>query len=315
VHSRSNRAKAPFISVNCAAIPENLLESELFGHEKGAFTGAVARRIGKFEEATGGTLLLDEISEMTLRMQGLLLRFLETGEIQRIGDPRPAVWRDVRTVAATNVELEEAIAAGRFRRDLYYRLNVLRISVPPLRHRREDIPLLLDEFLSRAAAANEVPQPRVSPAALQILQEYDWPGNVREVRNIAERLVVCAATDPIEIDDLPVEVLRRLQGPAAIPRASFPADVMFERVVARRESFWAVVYDRFMAHDITRQDVRDIVRLGLERTHGSEALLSDLFGIEPADVRAFQSFLLKCRGPVPVGRAKLTARATAAAAI
>ncbi|MBI5155583.1 sigma-54-dependent Fis family transcriptional regulator, partial [Candidatus Poribacteria bacterium] len=180
VHQVSPRAKKPFVAVHCAALPETLLESELFGHERGAFTGAVARRPGRFEIAHGGTLFLDEVGEIPLSMQVKLLRVIEQREITRVGG-NDSVKVDVRLVVATNRELEEEVAEGRFREDLYYRLKVVQVTMPPLRHRRGDIPLLSSHFLSDFARENGRPLPALSKEAIEALQAYHWPGNVREL--------------------------------------------------------------------------------------------------------------------------------------
>jgi DNA-binding NtrC family response regulator len=182
--------------LNCAAIPENLLESELFGHEKGAFTGAVARRIGKFEEATGGTLFLDEISEMDINLQAKLLRAIQEKEIDRIGSNKP-IKVDIRLVATTNRDLEKEVKAGTFRQDLYYRLNVINLILPPLRERKNDIPRLSEFFIKRYADANGVPVRPLSEAALDKLLNYAWPGNIRELENVMHRAVLVARGDKI----------------------------------------------------------------------------------------------------------------------
>ena len=187
-----------FAPVNCAGLPETLLESELFGHVKGSFTGAYRDKPGKLESAHMGTVFLDEIGEMTLRMQGLLLRFLETGEIQRVGADGGARHVNVRVIGATHRNLREMIAQGTFREDLYYRLNVIQIVVPPLRERREDIPELVTHFLNQFVAANRSPITGVSPEAMKALVAYSWPGNVRELENLIERMVVAVQHDTID---------------------------------------------------------------------------------------------------------------------
>ncbi len=192
LHQQSPRAKQPFIEVNCAAIPSELIESELFGHMKGSFTGAVQDRAGKFEQADGGTLFLDEIGDMSPSAQAKVLRVLQEGEVTRIGGAKSRKV-DVRVLAATNKRLEEEIAAGRFREDLYYRLNVVPMTVPPLRERREDIPMLVEHFLQRVAKESGLPARQVDDAAMQRLAALDWPGNVRELRNTVERLLILAA--------------------------------------------------------------------------------------------------------------------------
>jgi DNA-binding NtrC family response regulator len=199
IHDKSKRAEQPFISVNCAAIPENLLESELFGHEKGAFTGAVARRIGKFEEADGGTLLLDEISEMDIRLQAKLLRALQEKQIDRVGGSKP-IDVNLRVVATSNRDLAAEVAKGNFREDLLYRLNVLHLKLPPLRERRADIPPLCEHFVAKYAEANGVEARPLATAAMDLLTAHSWKGNVRELENTMHRAVLLASGDEIDVD-------------------------------------------------------------------------------------------------------------------
>ena len=205
IHQLSPRSHKPFICVNCGALPEGLLESELFGHERGAFTGAVARRIGRFELADGGTLLLDEISEISPALQVKLLRVLEEEEFERVGGAN-TLSVDVRVIATTNRDLHAAVAEGTFRNDLFYRLNVVPIHLPPLRERNVDIKHLLDHFLSQFAGQNGRAIPRVTPEALRLLTRYSWPGNVREVKNLIQRLLILCPSDEIEVADLPIEI-------------------------------------------------------------------------------------------------------------
>ncbi|MBI4012065.1 MAG: sigma-54-dependent Fis family transcriptional regulator [Candidatus Rokubacteria bacterium] len=202
VHALSVRRDRPFVEVNCAAIPDELIESELFGHEKGAFTGAVARRRGKFELADGGTLFLDEIGDMSLRTQAKVLRALEEQTVERIGGHEP-IRVDVRVIAASNQSLSDLIAQGRFREDLFYRLNVIPIEVPALRRRKEDIPLLVDHFFKTFSAEYGKRPKTLSGDAMVHVMAYDWPGNVRELRNMVERLVIMTAGDTITPEDLP----------------------------------------------------------------------------------------------------------------
>jgi DNA-binding NtrC family response regulator len=204
IHERSARAQGPFIGVNCAAIPETILEAELFGHERGAFTGAVARREGRFAKAAGGTLFLDEIAELSPSVQVKLLRVLQEGEYEPVGGDTQRA--DVRIVAATNRDLRAEVASGRFREDLFYRLNVIAVTAPPLRSRKEDIPLLVDHFLGAYCAKNG--RPRLEPAreVSHALLDYSWPGNVRELENVIERAVVLCRGDVLGIDDLPEHV-------------------------------------------------------------------------------------------------------------
>jgi len=202
IHLQSQRRDKPFIEVNCAAIPEELIESELFGHEKGAFTGATAQRRGKFDMAHEGTLFLDEIGDMSLKTQAKVLRILQERKFERVGGNR-TIEVDVRVIAATNKDLEQEIRDGRFREDLFYRLNVLPLTVPPLRERREDIPLLVDHFLRFFCHQEARATKQVSPEALAIFQDYPWPGNVRELKNIVERLVIMVPGETITPERLP----------------------------------------------------------------------------------------------------------------
>ncbi len=206
------RCEMSFIAINCAAIPENLLESELFGHEKGAFTGAAAQRIGKFEQSDGGTIFLDEIGDMTLPTQTKILRVLQSGTFERVGGNQ-AVKTDVRIIAATNKPLEEAVAARQFREDLFYRLNVVRIQIPPLRARKEDVRLLVNYFLGKFAQVQKRAPKSISPDALAALEAYQWPGNVRELEHLVQRAIVVTKGDAILLADLPAEVISRAGAP------------------------------------------------------------------------------------------------------
>jgi len=208
IHYASPRAGAPLVSVNCAALPETLLESELFGHEKGAFTGAVAARKGRFELADGGSLFLDEIGDLPLHLQVKLLRVLQEREFERVGSSRP-VSVDVRLLAATHRDLEGLVRAGRFRDDLYYRINVVSISLPPLRERREDIPLLLDHFVEKFSRRNGKRISGLTRDAREALLRYDYPGNVRELENLVERAVILTRDEVIGLEDLPLGVKER----------------------------------------------------------------------------------------------------------
>ena len=211
IHRLSPRKEGPFVEVNCAAIPSELIESELFGHIKGSFTGAVSDRAGKFEQADGGTLFLDEIGDMSLAAQAKVLRALEEGVVSRVGGAKP-VRVDVRVVAATNKKLEDEIAGGAFREDLFYRLNVVPIVLPPLRERRDDIPMLVKHFTDRTARADGLPPRSFSPEAVARLQDLPWPGNVRELRNTVERLLILSASDPIRREDVDQLVAGRPEG-------------------------------------------------------------------------------------------------------
>jgi len=208
IHNNSKRSSQPFVQVNCAAIPEELIESELFGHEKGAFTGAIADTRGKFQQANGGTLLLDEIGDMSLQTQSKVLRVLEEQQFTRVGG-RDAITVDVRVIAATNKDLSLEVQEERFRADLFYRLNVVPIYVPPLRERVEDIPLLATYFLTRFCQENGKREKKISQEAMNVLRSYGWPGNVRELKNLIERLVIMIPADAIKASDLPGNLMEQ----------------------------------------------------------------------------------------------------------
>jgi DNA-binding NtrC family response regulator len=219
IHYNGPRRDAPFVDVNCAAIPETLLESELFGHEKGAFTDATTTKPGLFEVASGGTLFLDEIGHLPLQLQGKLLRALEERSIRRVGGTR-TIPVDVRIIAATHVDLATAVSRGEFRQDLYYRLNVVPLSLPPLRDRREDILPLAREFLSRFSREYGLPQPRLTPATERALAAHPWPGNVRELRNVIERAVLLHRGEALDPSDVAPQMATATSAEAPIP---FPA--------------------------------------------------------------------------------------------
>jgi DNA-binding NtrC family response regulator len=218
IHEESARAAAPFVAVSCAALPETLIESELFGHEKGAFTNATQAKKGRFELADGGTLFLDEIGELIAAVQVKLLRVLQGRAFERLGSTK-TINVDIRLIAASNRDLEQEVAAGRFRQDLYYRLNVVPLTLPPMRERRDDIPLLAAHFATKAAEKHARPQPELSAALYEALTEYDWPGNVRELENVIERLVVLTTGPRLGTEHLPEKMQR-----AVLPEAGAPAD-------------------------------------------------------------------------------------------
>lgn len=293
IHARSSRQAQPFVAINCAGIPETLLESELFGHARGSFTGAVHDRVGLLETANHGTVFLDEIGEMSLRMQALLLRFLETGEIQRVGSERSETHLDVRIIAATNRHLLQRVDAHEFRLDLFYRLNVLELHTPALRDRPEDIPALLEYFLSHYSNKYSMPAPTLTSEALRELSGGVWPGNVRELRNVAERLVVGRYGRPITAGDLPREVQRTAVAGRAAVAATDAATQLFGRMVGGGESFWAAVYEPYMARDLTRGQVRAMICLGLKETRGSYKILLRLFNMEARHYKRLMNFLRK----------------------
>jgi len=206
IHRNSLRSRERFVQVNCAAIPEELIESELFGHEKGSFTGATEKQIGKFEQADRGTIFLDEVGDMSLKTQAKVLRVLQEGEVERVGSAR-TIRVDVRVIAATNKDLEREIEKGNFREDLFFRLSVIPISVPPLRERVEDIPILVQHFLDALARENNFRRRRIAPQAMEALQRQRWKGNIRELRNTVERCIIMTTGDTIDLADLP-EALR-----------------------------------------------------------------------------------------------------------
>jgi transcriptional regulator with PAS, ATPase and Fis domain len=288
IHVSSKRARGPFIAVNCAGLTETLLESELFGHVKGSFTGAYRDKRGKLQMAHGGTLFLDEVGEMSLRMQALLLRFLETGEIQSVGAHEETAHVDVRVIAATNRNLPERVAAGEFREDLLYRLRVIHIHVPPLRDRRDDIPLLVSHLLKRAERPMEV-----SEDAMELLQRYRWPGNIRELQNVIEQAMWFADREMIDVGHLPPTV--RTAGDALLPqreRRRQTADDLYDALVSGGYSFWEHIHPIFLSRDITRHDVRELVVRGLRTTQGNYRALLRLFAIPAHDYKRFHNFLM-----------------------
>ena len=266
IHTASRRANGPFVALNCAAIPENLLESELFGHEKGAFSGAVARRIGKFESANGGTLLLDEIGEMDVHLQSKLLRALQEREIERLGGGQP-VKIDVRILAATNRDLAAEAASGRFREDLYFRLNVIRLHLPPLRDRKQDIAALADHFAHKFADLNGLPYRRLTADAYRLLETHVWRGNVRELENCLHRAVLLAGGDVIDAAAIDLGV------PQAVPAgAAAPVAVAGGALVGRR----------------VEEVERDLILQTLSHTLGNRTHAATMLGIS---IRALRNKL------------------------
>jgi DNA-binding NtrC family response regulator len=296
IHASSPRASMPFAPVNCACLPDSQLEAELFGRVEGSFRSAYREnrdRPGKLESARNGTVFFAEIGEMTLRLQGLLLRFLETNDLRTVGAAGRRIA--VRVIAATHRSLRDLVPQGTFREDLYLGLSVVQIVVPPLRERRDDIPVLLEHFLRQFVIANRSPITGLSPEAMAVLMAYAWPGNVRELANMVERLVVSVTQSTIDVDHLPSEI--RLQGNVALrpkrERRRTIADDLYERLVEQRESFWATVYPMYMGREITRVHVRDIVGRGLEEARGNYRILARLFNMESRDYKRFLNFLRK----------------------
>jgi len=292
IHTLSPRRAKPFVAINCAGIPETLLESEMFGHVKGSFTGAYRDKSGKLEMAADGTVLLDEIGEMTVRMQGLLLRFLETGELQKVGADRAVGRVDVRVMAATHRNLRDMVTRGEFREDLFYRINVIHLVVPPLRERRADIPPMVADFLKRFTPREGEPERVVSPEALAMLTEYRWPGNVRQLENVIERLLVVNRSPVVRVEDLPVEIRAPHVAAAAEPGDKV-ADHLYQRLTTSDQSFWTMVYPLFMQREITRTNMRGIVQRGLEEARGNYRIVLRLFNMEPTEYKKFLNFLRK----------------------
>ena len=275
IYSHSERSRQPFLAINCAAIPENLLESELFGHEKGAFTGAQSQRIGKFEQCDGGTLFLDEIGDMTAQTQTKILRVLQDGTFERVGGNAP-VKANVRVIAATNKQLEQAVSDGEFREDLFYRLNVVRIQLPSLRERPGDIPALVNYFLAKNSP--NPPQPRtIQPEALTRLQAHTWPGNVRELENAVQRALVLAKGDAILPEDLPPEVS---QSPTEVVTGSVEGEDLAG--LAARLFRWARAHPNLK---IIPAVERELIINALKETGGNQVQAAKLLGITRATLR------------------------------
>jgi len=283
IYHHSNRSQQPFLAVNCAAIPEQLLESELFGHERGAFTGATMQRIGKFEQCNRGTLFLDEIGDMTPATQTKILRVLQSGTFERVGGNQP-IKVDVRIIAATNKPLEQAVAARQFREDLFYRLNVVRIHIPPLRERREDIRLLVNYFLTKFAKDQPGPPRSVAPGVLKALEKYHWPGNVRELENIVQRALVMSKGEAILLTDLPAEVSGQsgsgTSGPIPMPVGEAGTGDVTN--LARQLFQWA---RREPKMKIIPAVERELVIQALKETDGNQVHAAKLLGITRATLR------------------------------
>lgn len=316
VHAQSLRRNRSFVAVNCAGIPETLLVSELFGHIRGSFTGAYRDRIGLVRQADHGTLFLDELGEMSLSMQAMLLRFAEAGEIQPVGSDAPVGKTDVRLITATNRHLPERIAEGTFREDLYYRLNVIQIRIPPLCERGSDILILFRFYLQQASVAHQLPVPDLSPCAEEVLLHYSWPGNVRELKNVTERLVLRDTRHLIVARDLPAELhegttvtqpgtaedadtLPSVQGPTASTAAI--VDRLWEQLAAGHD-FWNVVHRPFRVHELTRGDLVALIDRGLQHTLGSYRALLAVFNLPPSDYKRFHAFLYQQKCNLPVRR-------------
>jgi two-component system nitrogen regulation response regulator GlnG len=282
IHYNSRRLARPFVAVNCAAIPRDLLESELFGHEKGAFTGASALRRGKFELAEGGTLFLDEIGDMDLGLQAKILRVLQERQFERVGGERQ-LSADVRVIAATNQDLETAVAQKAFREDLYYRLNVVAINLPPLRERSEDIPLLVNHFLHLFAEEQGQEPKTVSPEALEWMLAYSWPGNVRELENAVKRACVLSATSLILPEHLPAPVARAAEVGAAGGGSSFER-MLHQGIGADLQRLKQEKDGQIYSHFLAALE-RPLLLHVLERTGGNQLRAAELLGINRNTLR------------------------------
>jgi anaerobic nitric oxide reductase transcription regulator len=294
IHLQGVRANQQFLAINCAGVPDSLLESELFGHVRGSFTDAYRDKPGLAVLADRGTLFLDELGEMSPRMQGVLLRFLETGEIHRLGADRIEQKVNVRVIAATNRNLRERVASGDFREDLYYRLNVAQVFVPPLRERGQDILLLFTHYFDRYCRTQGIATPTLSVGVVELLLTYAWPGNVRELKNVAERIAVRHPAEAIQIEMLPREMQ---PGVEAAPKAGIaaPAPSVADRawtdMIVHGASFWTAVHAPFMERELTKSDVRDVIKRGLQQTQGSYRKLVELFHLKASDYKRLLAFL------------------------
>ena len=288
IHAHSPRAARPMIAVNCAGLTETLLESELFGHVRGSFTDAHRDKQGKLQLAHKGTIFLDEVGEMSLRMQALLLRFLENGEVHPVGSDSTCATVDVRVIAATNRDLRAQITAGHFREDLFYRLNVVHLQVAPLRERREDIRPIIEAISAEAGRPVHF-----TPQAIAALEKHRWSGNVRELQNVLDQMMWMRGGDVLGVEDLPAQI--RPVTPE-LPRRTRErrrqtADDLFEALKDGRMRFWDDVYRLFMERDLTRHDLRELVRRGLTASAGNYREMLFLFGIPAADYKKLLNFL------------------------
>jgi nitrogen regulation protein NR(I) len=281
IYHHSERSTQPFLAVNCAAIPENLLESELFGHERGAFTGATLQRIGKFEQCNKGTIFLDEIGDMTPPTQTKILRVLQNGTFERVGGNQP-IQVDVRVIAATNKPLEAAVAARQFREDLFYRLNVVRIHIPPLRDRRDDIPLLVNYFLKKLAREQQRAPKSITASVIKALEKYHWPGNVRELENAIRRAHVMAKSDAILLSDLPPEISGGSATASPVTSFSVDASGTDAAALARQLFHWA---KRDPKLKIIPAVERELVIQALKETNDNQVHAAKLLGITRATLR------------------------------
>ena len=322
IHGHSERASRPFVAVNCSGIPETLLASELFGHARGSFTGAYRDQIGLVRRADRGTLFLDELGEMSMAMQAALLRFTETGEVQPVGAEGPVGRADTRLITATNRDLHARMQEGLFREDLFYRLNVIQIWIPPVRDRGSDVLLLFKHHLSGFSTVHRLPCPDLAPDAEELLMEYQWPGNVRELRNVAERMVLRDSTQPVTAASLrDLRVNRRVSPPVVVGRpqtetrrvqgglSSEELDSaqrgrtvqhLWDRLMSGGD-FWTVVQQPFRAREVTRSELAALIHCGLRHTRGSYRALVNAFNLPESDYKRFHAFLYQQNCNLPVG--------------
>jgi two-component system response regulator AtoC len=288
IHAHSPRAHAPFVALNCAGLADTLLESELFGHVRGSFTGAHRDKPGKLQVAHKGTVFLDEIGEMSPRMQALMLRFLENGEVQPVGSESIVSRADVRVIAATNRDLPRMVQDGQFREDLLYRIKVAHLHIPPLRERPNDIVGLVERSVGRSGISCTF-----TAEALEVLQRYPWPGNVRELQNVIEQVMSLTGGDIVNVDDLPPSLVHEALGrvmPSRERRRQI-ADDLYDALVSGEYDFWNHVQTLFLNRDLTRHDLREVVRRGLRTTGGSYRALLPLFHIDGTEYKRFLNFL------------------------
>jgi DNA-binding NtrC family response regulator len=287
LHAQSPRVNEPFIAISCASLSDTLLESELFGHEKGSFAGAVETRIGRLRQAHHGTVFLDEIAEMSLRVQALLLRFLEDGEVRPVGSDA-VTCVDVRIIAATNKDLFAMVESGRFREDLLYRLIGTHLAIPSLRDRRDDIPLFVEHVI--ATCGRRMP---LAGPVMQALEAYTWPGNVRELQNVVEQMASVARGAAIEVEDLPPRIAASAQG-SFVPRRERRrrlADDLYEQLLSGGCGFWEDIRPLLLNRDMTRADLRQLIGLGLAASGGTYRGLLNRFGLPQQDYKRLLNFL------------------------
>jgi len=283
IHRLSRRRNNSFLYQGCSNIPTELFESEFFGHEKGSFTGAVGRKIGKIEIASGGSFFLDDVSDLSLQSQSKLLHFLDGGKFSRLGG-KEEIEVDVRIITASNKDLKKEIKEGRFREDLYFRINVFEIYIPSLRERRVDIPLLIEEILKEANERNKMNR-KISPSALERILDYDFPGNIRELKNIVSRAFIMEEGNTIQANNIDFKFKENKEGDIVKD--------LYHQMVSLGKNFWEVIHKPFLQRDLNRREVKEIIALGLKKTRGSYKNLLFLFnaGEGKKDYKRFMDIL------------------------